>query len=1065
MSSAPCSRIYTLSAFCGVLLAAGLVAPAVAAELSFKSGPVTLDRTAPAALEQVLRTADNRADAAATRVVVQFEAPLTATERADLAAAGVELLNYIGSGAYFAKVATAETAAPALAGASVRAVAPIQLEWKIAPELLRGDERPYAEVGTLRDGSKVVAAYVLFHRDVDLNRSGKSLALLHEAAVRDVLESVNGLVIELPEDQIPLLASEPEVMWIEPPLPQLSETNDSNRVVTQVDQAWVDYGLDGTGITVLVYDGGTARATHVDFEGRLTVGDDDGLSEHATHVSGTIGGGGVANPDLTGMAPGVNLLSYGFQWGGGGIFLYSNPGDMEEDYFDAISNRGADISNNSIGTNTAPNGFPCEITGDYGVTSQMIDTIVRGDTDNPLFTTPFRIVWANGNERQTDRCGNTFATTAPPATAKNHITVGALNSNDDSMTEFSSWGPTDDGRIKPDIAGPGCQSDGDGGVSSCAAYSDEAYTVACGTSMASPTVCGVLALVLEGYTIEFPDAPLPRNSTLKALLAHTAEDRGGPGPDYRYGYGSVRATAAIAEMRSGRFLEAALDQDMTWQRYVMVSPGDDELKITLAWDDYPAMPNVATALVNDLDLRVYSPSGERYFPWTLDGAQPSLAARQDAEDHINNIEQVLVADPEPGAWRIEVHGTNVPEGPQVFSLVGDASEPVSTAIVLLDSVPAELVPHVPVTFDVRIATVGEGYDPQSVTLHWRTDDGAYDAIPMTARGGNLYETNVVVTACDQTPEWYFSVEADESGLVQFPAAGADAPLVADVGISTTILVDDFEMDLGWTTEVLGATDGAWERAVPVSDFGSPFNPESDADGSGQCYLTANRTGNSDVDGGAVRLTSPAMDMARDGIMLQYAYYFYELGDSSQSDFLQIEISSNGLAGPWTEIALVQLSGGTNWHTTTMTQADLIAAGVTLTDDMRLRFTAADYDGASTVEAAVDAVLLSAFACDDNYVDCNGNNLPDYYDLAMGTSSDLNGNGVPDDCESLMTGDMNCDGVISAADIDAFVLALTGGEAGYQAAYPDCFFINADANGDSTVTAADIDGFVTLLTAP
>jgi hypothetical protein len=62
------------------------------------------------------------------------------------------------------------------------------------------------------------------------------------------------------------------------------------------------------------------------------------------------------------------------------------------------------------------------------------------------------------------------------------------------------------------------------------------------------------------------------------------------------------------------------------------------------------------------------------------------------------------------------------------------------------------------------------------------------------------------------------------------------------------------------------------------------------------------------------------------------------------------------------------------------------------------------------------------------------------------------------------GDMNCDGVISAADIDPFVLALTGGEAAYYAQFPNCDFLNADCNADGTVSAADIDPFVQLLTS-
>ena len=133
--------------------------------------------------------------------------------------------------------------------------------------------------------------------------------------------------------------------------------------------------------------------------------------------------------------------------------------------------------------------------------------------------------------------------------------MGALNSNDDSMTGFSSWGPTDDGRMKPDVSAPGCQNTDDDGVTSTSSSGDNNYTTKCGTSMASPTVCGLSALLLEDYRTHFAGLPDPRNSTLKALLAHSAEDLGNAGPDYQFGYGSVRIVDAIDVMRAGRFAE------------------------------------------------------------------------------------------------------------------------------------------------------------------------------------------------------------------------------------------------------------------------------------------------------------------------------------------------------------------------------------------------------------------------------------------------------------------------------------------------------------------------------
>jgi hypothetical protein len=679
--------------WCAALVATFLVGglalasdvPKTRGVLEFKSGVVTTTKQDTPTLVGALSAAPR---GAARHLVIQFERPVTAAERSELESAGVKLLHYLGDNAFFASVGVDRAAVAKVAESpALRCVLPVQRNWKLHPDLASGIVHDFAVVTPTKeeatkeprdavpDGGTVVAAYVLLHPDVSLEE-GVRITQFYGAVVRSKLQSINGLVIEIPANNIPFLADEDIVEWIEPPLPKFSELNNSNRARVGADVAqWPPYGLDGSGVTVLVYDGGYGLSSHQDFGGRHHTRDNSGLSDHATHVAGTIGGSGAASGGIyRGMAPAVILESYGFQQPGGlqPGFLYTDPGDLEADYSQAINTYGADISNNSIGTNTAPNGFPCNWEGNYGVTDVLIDTIVRGDGSNPLFTSPFRIVWANGNERQTTRClgvegfPSPYHSTAPPACAKNHITVGALNSNDDSVTTFTSFGPADDGRMKPDISAPGCQSNEDNGVTSCS--SSGGYTVKCGTSMASPTVCGIGALILQDYRQQYPGQPDFRNSTLKVLLAHTAVDLFNPGPDYQTGYGSVRAPAAIDLMRSGNFLEASVGQGQTYSVTVIVQPGQAPLRVTLAWDDVPGTPVVNPALVNDLDLRVFDSQSNQYYPWTLSPMNPSAPAVRTQANHVDNIEQVVIDNPTPGAYRVEVYGYNVPQGPQPFSL-------------------------------------------------------------------------------------------------------------------------------------------------------------------------------------------------------------------------------------------------------------------------------------------------------------------------------------------------------------------------------------------------------------
>jgi len=960
------------------LLIGSIIAAADEQAVPWKTGAVALPATS---IEQ-METAIAEASGERMHVVARFDAVPSESEREALAASGLHVLSYIGSGAYFASIDVQTTDAATLAATpGLVGLAAVNREWKLHPALAARQIPDWAVVDVEPDGQRCVAAYVVFHQDVDLIE-GAELVEAGGGAVVGLLESMNALVVETSEESIETLAAADEVQWIEPPLPQLSPTNDGVRLVTQADEAQAPpYELDGSGVTVLVYDGGTGRETHLDFQSRLLALDSSGLNAHATHVAGTIGGAGVANPLYRGVAPGVTMLSYGLEGAGSDGPLYTNPGDLENDFADAILAGGAVLSNTSLGSNVEANGFDCEWQGDYGVTGALIDGIVRGS-----FGEPFRAVWAAGNERPGYRCNiegyGEYYSIAPPSGAKNQLCVGAVNSNDDeSMTGFSSWGPTDDGRLKPDICAPGCQVEGDYGITSCSSSGDSSYHSMCGTSMASPAVCGLSALVLQDYQEQFPGQPLPRNSFLKALFAHTAADLGNVGPDYCFGYGSARVRDAIDMMRTGRFCEDVVDHGESYTRTVTVEAGDPELKVTLAWDDVPGTPNAEIVLVNDLDLVAVAPDGTRHYPWTLDPLAPSDPAVRTQADHRNNIEQVLVENPAAGEWTISVEGHNVPDGPQPFSLIGDGAQNIVTVIYLPDGLPDLVAPGAEYDFDVRIAAFGQELVAGSAVLHYRVDDGEFTEVPLTELGGGLYRVALPACECGEVPSYYVSVESTVLGTTTLPRSAPAETFTHGIGAWTPLFVDNFEYDGDWTV-IDDAISGNWERADPeeVISLGVVTQPEDDhTPGWGSlCYVTGPLAGLHasmyDVDGGPSHLISPVIDLAgRDAIIGYWRWYHMS---TNTDDTFVVAVTNDGVN--WTTVEEILRSFG-EWMHAEWRVADYVEPTATV----QVRFTVNDTDPGSLIEGLVDDFSVVHLTCGTQPVtgDLDGDGDVDLSDLA------------------------------------------------------------------------------------
>ncbi|MBI1189317.1 MAG: S8 family serine peptidase [Tepidisphaera sp.] len=1020
---------------CVMVLAcvAGL-ATASHAQIQWKSGspaPTFIEGGGLAkALDQLAARADD------PRVVVHLSAPITDAGRARLAASGLTLLAPLGDNSFFATL-DVKTLAPAGLAPWVVGVSAIDPAWKLHKSLATGEALPWASGNAPPDiapdnaarGGQWVAVYVQFHDDVSPTKAVLDKVESFGGKVRDVIFISNYAVVEMPRANVAALARESIVQWIEPAAPLFGALNAENRALTGANIVQASpYNLSGQGVKVFVFDAGGVYTGHMDLMGRVTVIDGSAAIDHSTHVAGTVGGTGAASGGMNrGMAPGVTFLSAALNITGQTGWLYTNPVDIVQDYTTAYS-MGAHIATNSIGTNVANNGFPCSWEGDYQETDRTIDSIVRGSAVTN--GNPFRVVWAAGNERNSGTCGSMYNTIGPPAGAKNHLSIGAVNANDDSMTSFSGWGPTDDGRMKPDFAAPGCQVGGDNGVTSCLSSGPTAYGVLCGTSMATPTVTGCAALLMQDYRVQFPFLADPRNSTLKVLFAQSAVDRGNPGPDYQFGYGSIRVQAAIDLMRQHNFLEDEVSQGVDKFFFTQVAPGDTSLTLTLAWDDVPGTANVVPELVNDLDLEVISPDGTQAFPWTLNPASPASPAVRTQANHRDNLEQVKVDNPAPGTWSVRIRAFNVPQGPQPFSLVSSnvLSQMPSVYLTPVELVHSPVLPGTPSQVGLRIDAVSDTLVDGSAHMLYRFSPTAdFTSVPLTppAPGSSEWTATLPGFTCTDLPEYYFEATGATSGHKTLPAAGATAAYQASPGELAVRYHEDFESGpAGWVGGQPGdtATTGQWDLQAPEGTWNT--QPAADVTpGAGtKCWITDGRAGNAagqfDVDNGYTTLVSAPynLDRAPEATISYYLSYYSNHAGQANADKFKVQVSPDGTN--WTTVDMIPAASPPTpaWVQHTFRVGDFITPSATT----QVRFIATDLTSA-ILEAAIDEVTIIAHQCIDTPA-CNP--------------------------------DLNQDGVADQGDVDYLINVVAGGE--------NPSGVNADFNNDGVADQGDVDALINVV---
>jgi uncharacterized membrane protein len=450
---------------------------------------------------------------------------------------------------------------------------------------------------------------------------------------------------------IPTLAMNPEVAFVSS-IPEISIWNNVARSHMEANSVEEFYftGLNGSGQRVAVADTGIDH-DHGDFGSRVVqridVANDGSTADtndgHGTHVACTVLGSGSHSTSYEGIAPQAELYMQAMEDDDSGTL--SGPG-VYSLLNSAYSSGGARIHTNSWGSWNSG--------GDYSTQSEDADD--RTSTWDQYWSYDgMTVLFAAGNERDDG--------VSPPGTAKNVITVGAhvnrYSSNAaDEMYYWSSRGPTDDGRIKPDIVAAGDY------VRSCKAQeateapdnlNDQWYVEYSGTSMATPAAAGASAIVRE-YLMEIAERPEPQGALVKAMLILGAEDMGTRDiPNNDEGWGRINlVNTLLPDSDVGIFVDdrSRLSSGQEASYNFDVTRSGEPLKVVLAWSDYPGSTFSGTQLRNDLNLEVTSPDGTvTYLGNDFANGRSATGGGKDAK---NNVEVVLIDSASTGIWNVKV---------------------------------------------------------------------------------------------------------------------------------------------------------------------------------------------------------------------------------------------------------------------------------------------------------------------------------------------------------------------------------------------------------------------------
>jgi len=679
--------------------------------------------------------------------ILQFRGPIQPNWKRQLEANGVEFLEYIPDFAFKVRM-NAEQVETLAQAPEINWIGVFQPAYKLSPALQRqnGNSLIWVRIergvslSTVADAIQATGAQVV-------SGNGQTLRVWATAEQIDAIARIQDVAwIE------PFVMREPHNEYgggaiMGANIAQANGYDGSTQTVAVADTGLGDGTTSGAHVDVPsnrishIYD--WPAADDPNCYDAINDGPRDVDSGHGTHTTLSVLGDGDANGLGKGVAPAANLVFQAVEdyadMKGFCAFLYEDgyyllglPDDIR-DLFQQAYDAGARIHSNSWGSSQA---------GAYTEDASNADDFMWNHPD-------MLITFSAGND---GKDGNSDGyvdedSMGSPATAKNVLSVGAsendrgdgypcdtsldytdcasqgglnhiltygeawpsdfpadpiasdpMAGNSEQMAGFSSRGPTDDGRIKPDVVAPGTYV--------LSGYSDmyqqgydpspnpqnnawqydgwgypynQFYKYMGGTSMSNPLTAGAAAVVRDYYQKAHnhsASAALTKATLINSAVDLLDENNDGvndnayPIPNNHEGWG--RVNVANATDGTAQFVDegTGLNTGGSASYQYTIGSSGHPFKVTLVWTDYPGSTSASKALVNDLDLVVTSPSGQVYHGnvfsggWSITGGQA---------DRINNVENVYVQSADAGTWTVEVTGYNIPNGPQPFALVVDGS--------------------------------------------------------------------------------------------------------------------------------------------------------------------------------------------------------------------------------------------------------------------------------------------------------------------------------------------------------------------------------------------------------